>query len=116
LTEEAAREEIEGNRGGKKFDKGKLRLDLIPTEAIKALGEVLTYGAGKYGDRNWEEGISYSRLYAATQRHLLYFWDGQKKDEESGLHPLWHALTDIAMLLWMDWHRNDLDDRPRVEE
>jgi len=52
------------NTEGIKHDAGKLRLDLIPPEAIRALGEVLTYGTNKYGDRNWEKGISEDRLYA----------------------------------------------------
>lgn len=38
------------NTEGLKHDAGKLRLDLIPPEAIRVLGEVLTCGTDKYGD------------------------------------------------------------------
>ena len=41
---------------GVKHDSGKLRMDLVPPEAIKAMADVLTSGAAKYGDRNWEKG------------------------------------------------------------
>lgn len=87
------------NTEGLKHDAEKLRLDLIPPEAIRALGEVLTYGANKYDDRNWELGISEDRLYAALQRHLLAWREGKAKDEESGLSSLAHALCNLAMLV-----------------
>ena len=83
----------------KKHDQGKTRLDLIPVESIEALGKVLTMGAAKYGDRNWEGGINYSRVYAATQRHLISFWSGEDIDKESGLSHLSHALCNIAFLV-----------------
>ena len=41
---------------GRKDDRGKNRLDLIPPEVILALGQVMTYGAGKYGANNWQGG------------------------------------------------------------
>jgi len=97
---------------GTKYDKGKPRMDLIPTSALKALGEVLEFGAQKYADRNWEKGISWSRLYASTLRHLVAYWDGLDKDEESGLHPLKHALTNIAFLIEYTKTHPELDDRP----
>ena len=52
-----------------KFDKGKPRYSLIPTEATKALAEVLTYGAKKYKDNNWQQGTS-DRYTDALYRHL----------------------------------------------
>lgn len=84
---------------GIKHDKGKLRLDLIPPEMHRALGEVLTFGADKYGDRNWEQGISEDRLYAACQRHLLAHREGEKHDNESGLPHVYHAFCNLGMLV-----------------
>lgn len=49
---------------GRKDDNGKNRLDLIPPEVILALGQVMTYGAGKYGANNWQ-GVETDRYYAA---------------------------------------------------
>lgn len=38
---------------GLKYDDGKPRLDLVPPEAVMALGRVLTYGAEKYAPNSW---------------------------------------------------------------
>ena len=38
----------------KKFDDGKLRLDLLPTESLKEVAKILQYGAEKYGENNWK--------------------------------------------------------------
>ena len=97
---------------GKKFDADKLRTDLVPIKAIKAMAKVLTYGANKYGDRNWEKGISWSRLYGAAQRHLLAWWEREAFDRESGLPHLHHALTCLAMLAHYRAYNRNLDDRP----
>lgn len=83
---------------GIKYDTGKLRLDLIPPEMHEALGSVLTFGAGKYGDRNWELGIDEDRLYAAAQRHLLAHRKGEPLDHESGLPHIYHAFCNIGMM------------------
>jgi len=85
--------------GGRKDDAEKLRMDLIPPEAIEALAEVLTYGASKYEPRNWEKGIKYSRLFAATMRHFVAFWRGENFDKESGISHLKHVLCNVAFLI-----------------
>ncbi len=96
---------------GKKFDEGKLRFDLIPPEAEEALARVLTMGAAKYGDRNWEEGIKFSRLYAAMRRHLNSHRTGEVLDPESGLPHLDHALANLAMMVtFQSRGRVELDD------
>jgi hypothetical protein len=43
--------------GGRKYDTNKLRMDLIPPEALTSLGRILTFGAVKYDSRNWEKGM-----------------------------------------------------------
>ena len=86
---------------GKKFDSGKLMLDLIPPEATRALGEVLTYGAQKYGPNNWR-GVEPRRYEAALQRHLLAWKEGEQRDAESGLHHLKHVLTNAAFLVTLE--------------
>jgi hypothetical protein len=92
---------------GKKFDTGKTRLDLIPPEAVEAIGQVLTFGAQKYQDHNWRKGIHYSRLYAATLRHMNSFWEGNDIDEESGLPALSHAIVDLIMILCTEGKYDD---------
>lgn len=96
---------------GIKHDTGKLRLDLIPPEVTRALGEVLTFGAAKYGDRNWEEGIAPDRVYAALQRHLLAWREGEAIDPESGMPHVAHALTNAAMLLTLEKRKGLQDEK-----
>lgn len=83
---------------GKKDDKVKLRLDLIPPEAIEILGEVFTYEAGKYGENNWALGFNLSRLIGAARRHDLAFVLGEDNDSESGLSHLGHAACNYLTL------------------
>lgn len=88
-----------------KHDSNKLRMDLIPPEAELALAEILTYGANKYADRNWEKGFegglqaNWDRIYGALRRHLLMYLLGERLDQESGKPHLWHALCCVAFLV-----------------
>jgi len=84
-----------------KFDTDKLRYDLIPPSAMEGLAEVLTYGAKKYKPNNWKNG-DLDRYVAALYRHLEAWRKGEKKDEESGMKHLAHAITNVAFLLELD--------------
>jgi hypothetical protein len=96
---------------GVKDDKGKLRMDLIPVEAEEALAEILSYGASKYEDRNWEKGLKYGRVYGALRRHLAAWMRGVKIDEESGLPHLNHAYCCLTFLVTYEArHMNSFDD------
>lgn len=96
-----------------KHDAGKPRVDLFPPQAILAISEVLGYGAKKYSDHNWQNngGMEYSRLYAAAQRHMLAFWDGEQSDGETGMSHLAHAACCIVFLLSYEIEENGIDDR-----
>lgn len=97
---------------GRKDDGGKLRMDLLAPEALRGVAEVLTYGASKYDDRNWEAGIKWGRVYAALLRHLTSWWGGEELDEESGKHHLDHAGCCIHFLQTYRHTRPEFDDRP----
>jgi len=98
---------------GTKFDTGKPRWDLLPVDALDELVQVLTFGASKYADRNWEKGINYSRVYGAAMRHLTKFWKGIDKDDETGLEHLAHAMCCCMFLLSYRLRgMKDFDDRP----
>jgi len=94
----------------KKFDTDKPRYDLLPPKALGLLVDCLTYGAKKYDDYNWRKdgGIDPNRLFAATQRHLWAWKEGEVLDKESGLPHLAHAATNLLMML-------DLASRPPVK-
>lgn len=87
---------------GMKFDTGKLLYSLIPPETLKALAEVLTFGAQKYAPNNWmlvENGET--RYLDALFRHLEAFRSGETHDSDSKLHHLSHVLTNVAFLHYL---------------
>ena len=102
--------------GGEKYDEDKLRLDLIPPEALEGLAEVLGFGAKKYANRNWEKGMDWMRIYASLQRHLLAFHKGIDVDEESGLKHLHHALTNLTFLVTYQDRDIGKDNRPTTKK
>lgn len=83
-----------------KKDAGKLRMDLIPPSAIRALATVLTYGANKYFESTWRNVEPY-RYKAALLRHIVAWMEGERLDAESQLPHLYHALTNLAFLIDM---------------
>jgi hypothetical protein len=97
---------------GTKHDAGKLPLELLPVDALEAVAGVLKFGAQKYAKNNWRGGISYSRLYGSTLRHIFSWWRGENTDPETGLHPLAHACCGLLFLLSYELHaKPGLDDR-----
>ncbi len=100
--------------GGVKNDKrdNKLPMELIPPETLIGYAEVMRMGAKKYAPNNWLLGIKYSRLYAATLRHLLLWFMGEDLDKESGLSHLKHTFWNIgALITFVERKRTELDDR-----
>lgn len=87
---------------GRKDDDGKLRFDLLPPDGIRELVAVYTFGAKLYGDRNWEQGINYSRLLAAAKRHINAYEHHLTFDEESNLHHLAHAVWELMSIMCYD--------------
>lgn len=93
---------------GTKHDADKTRYELLPPEFLHATAIVLTRGATKYSDRNWEKGIAYSRCFGALMRHLWAWWGGKLStnqnfffgdlDPEWSYSHLWHASCCLAFL------------------
>ena len=88
-----------GNDQSAKADGGKVRLTLVPRDAIWAIAAVREYGTSKYGDPdNWKR-VEMQRYRDAAFRHFLkYLDDPTGADEESGLPHLWHLMTNVAFL------------------
>jgi hypothetical protein len=97
---------------GNKFDGEKTRTDLLSIQALLGTADILTMGAKKYGDRNWEKGLSWSRVFGACLRHLFAFWLKQDLDEESGKPHLDHAACCIMFLQTYYKTKTGKDDRP----
>lgn len=98
---------------GTKFDQGKTRYDLLPPEFLDGTAQVLTFGANKYGERNWEKGMSWGRVFGALMRHMWAWWWGQGKDPETGMSHLWHASCCIAFLIAFEGREVGTDDRAK---
>ena len=106
---------------GTKLDQGKARIDLVAPEMLFALGEILAFGAGKYGERNWEKGMAWGRLFAALMRHMWAWWGGKQEttenfafgelDMETGRSHLWHAACCLMMLVAFEARKSGTDDR-----
>lgn len=97
---------------GQKDDAGKPRMDLLPFDGLIEVAHVLTFGAKKYGERNWH-GLSVSRLFGASLRHLWTWWLGEDDDPETGRPHLAHAACCVLMALEQTRHRPEYDDRVR---
>lgn len=101
---------------GTKYDEGKIPLDLWSPDALMETARVLQFGAEKYEPYNWAKGIKYSRVFSALMRHLWAWWKGQRKDPETGLHHLGHAMCCLMFLLHYEMNRRKYltyDDRPK---
>ncbi len=93
-----------------KHDGGKLRMDLIPPPALRAIARVLTFGANKYGDNSWQN-VEYTRYIAALLRHFTeYMEDPTKVDPDSGLPHIEHVLCNAVFLATMHEHGKDIEE------
>lgn len=102
------------NAAGTKADGGKTRYELLPPEYLEATADILTFGAEKYADRNWEKGIKWSRVFGALMRHLWAWWRCERADPETGKSHLWHASCCLAFLIAYEARgMTDWDDRPK---
>ena len=89
--------------GGRKFDGGKPQYGLLPPNALKAIVEILTFGAEKYEPNNWKRVPDAQRRYFdAAMRHLWAWKDGEQNDPESGKNHLAHAGACIFFMLSRD--------------
>uniref|UniRef100_A0A6M3JYJ9 dATP/dGTP diphosphohydrolase N-terminal domain-containing protein n=1 Tax=viral metagenome TaxID=1070528 RepID=A0A6M3JYJ9_9ZZZZ len=101
----------------KKADMGKRRYDLLPAEALESVVDVLTHGAEKYGDHNWETGLKFGRVFGAIMRHAWAWWRREEIDPESGLPHLAHVIVNGLFLLQYTLKKiSGFDDRPGVIE
>jgi hypothetical protein len=97
---------------GRKDDGGKDPWHLAPWDAFRAIVKVLRFGADKYAPRNWENGMAWSRPFAALQRHLTAWFEGERADPETGMSHLWHAGCCIVFLISFELRSVGTDDRP----
>ena len=69
---------------GLRFNEGKLRYDLVNPYGHMEMVKVLTAGAQKYEERNWEKGMPWSKVIASLKRHYEAIERGEDYDKETG--------------------------------
>lgn len=96
---------------GNRYNKNKTRWSLLPWDAIERVILVYQFGAKKYSDRNWEQGLSYSDTFESLMRHITAWYNGEQVDPESGLSHLLHAAFNILALITFETRGVGKDDR-----
>lgn len=100
-TENSVEKESENTLPGVKYDGGKIRMDLLPFDALEEISAVLTYGAKKYAPNNWKHiDNPVERYQAAMLRHFSAYKRGEYIDPESGQSHLGHAACCLLFLIW----------------
>lgn len=96
-----------------KDDSGKTRYELLPWDSLKQVADVFGYGADKYFDNSWrtQDAATYNRTFGSVMRHLTEWQMGQDVDPESGLNHLAHAVSQLLILMYVEKHNPDKDDR-----
>lgn len=104
---------ITGKGAGLRFNKGKLRYDLVHPKAHEDMVDVLTMGAEKYFDRNWENGLSWCSVLASMKRHIAAIERGEDYDPESGRLHIAHVACNAHFLNSFYYTFPQGDDRPK---
>jgi hypothetical protein len=104
---------VTGKGQGLRFNKGKLRYDLVEPHAFADFVQVLTDGAEKYFDRNWERGLSWTSVLASLKRHIAAIEKGEDYDKESGRLHIAHAACNVHFLNAFYYTFPQGDDRPK---
>ena len=102
-----------GKGAGLRYNKGKLRYDLVNPKAHEDMVDVLTMGAEKYFDRNWENGLSWCSVLASMKRHIAAIEKGEDYDPESGRLHIAHVACNVHFLNTFYYTFPQGDDRPR---
>ena len=80
----------------------KLRVDLVPMEAVEAIAQVMGWsGSEKYEDWDWLDKYTVLDCWASAFRHMGAWKKGESHDPESDLHHIYHALTRLAMAVYL---------------
>lgn len=105
---------MENKKGqGLRYNQGKLRYDLVQPDAHKDMVKVITMGAEKYEDRNWELGMKWSVVIQSLKRHLEAFERGEDYDKESGELHISHLACNAHFLNAYYYLYPQGDDRPK---
>lgn len=96
---------------GRKNDKKKAPLDLLPYDSLEEMAFTLAAGEKKYGTASWAKGLELRRLISAALRHIGQFNSGEDFDTETETLHLSNAAVNLVFAIWMYKNRPDLDNR-----
>lgn len=94
-----------------KSDHSKPDMSLIPRAAKVGIALAMMDGEKKYGRYNYLEGMDWSRLIGAADRHLSAFNDGEDDASDSKLNHLYHAAANLCMLI--EYHEKGIGNDNR---
>jgi hypothetical protein len=96
---------------GKKDDRNKPRMELLPYDVLVEVSKVLTHGAIKYEPDNWKKVPDAKNRYTgALMRHLSAWKSGEDIDSESGEDKLLHiaqVACNALFLVWFSLHEEN---------
>lgn len=116
LAADPSRGEQRTQEAALRYDANKLRYDLLPDDSLVSLVEVYTKALTKYPERNWEKGMSWSRIFGSLMRHSWAFWRGERLDPETGCHHMAMAAWNCLALCSYSLRDVGTDDRPTTNE
>jgi len=110
---------------GRRYNKGKLRYELISDIALEEIAKVYTNGAEKYtvrddndniisdGANNWRDGLSWMDCIASAKRHIEKFVKRIDVDNETNTLHLANACWNLITII--DFYKTfpQGDDRPK---
>lgn len=110
------KETVETPKKALTYDDGKEPLAWLPWAAIDEMSRVQMYGHQKYQDfNNYRKGMEVTRNCSCAMRHIRDYLNGLDTDEESGCHPLAHAMTRLAFVLQNIEDGKAIDDRFQIK-
>lgn len=92
---------------------GKGRYDLLSPFVLRRLAVIFEEGTKKYAERNWEKGISFSRVLDSALRHLVQYLEGLE-DEDHLARCVWNlcALLHYDEAIKLGLLPKELNDLP----
>jgi len=88
----------------------KLRMSLVPHNALNSVMKRYLQGAETYGENNWKKGMKHSILYDSAMRHLMQDFQGDCSEDHLGA-----ALWNIMGMIYNRDFKPEMDDRKNYE-
>lgn len=93
-------------------DSAKPPLAWLPWGGLEEVAWVLDFGAKKYGNGNYRQGMEVSRNLSCAIRHISAYMQGQRIDSESGRSHLAHAACRLLFALQNQKDKVCIEDVP----